>query len=142
MNRHEIMAFAIGVLGSQLFILVALTIFALLSGCSRQESIGPHRLVEASFYGHGERLNRHTANGEVFRPRAMTAAHRTLPFGTQVKVLYGGRSVVVRINDRGPASWTNRAIDLSSGAASVLGFPGTGKVKLIVLGANDEEQSR
>jgi len=54
----------------------------------------------ASYYGFES--GRHTASGERFDPNAMTAAHRTLPFGTLVRVTYRGRSVVVRINDRGP----------------------------------------
>jgi len=76
----------------------------------------------ASWYGGGERLSRHTANGEIFNPRALTAAHRTLPFGTRLVVRHGGRSVSVRINDRGPAKSTGRSLDLSRGAASVLGI--------------------
>ena len=54
----------------------------------------------ASYYG--AESGPHTASGERFDPNAMTAAHRTLPFGTLVRVTYQGRSVVVRINDRGP----------------------------------------
>lgn len=89
----------------------------------------------ASFYGNGERLARHTANGEVFRPHGITAAHRSLPFGTKVKVIHGRRSVVVRINDRGPAKWTGRCIDLSYGAARALGMTrrGIAVVRLQVL---------
>ena len=85
------------------------------------------RLVLASWYGGGERLNRHTASGEVFRPHGLTAAHRTLPMGTRIAVTYAGRSVVVRINDRGPAAWTGRALDLSRGAAAALGFLARGE---------------
>src|SRR5208337_1357352 len=63
----------------------------------------------------------HTASGERFNPAAMTAAHRTLPFGTYVRVVYQGRSVVVRINDRGP--WLRgRDIDLSTGACERIGL--------------------
>lgn len=89
----------------------------------------------ASFYGAGERLNRHTANGERFQPMALTAAHRSLPFGTKVRVSHGERYVVVRINDRGPAKWTGRCIDLSKGAAKALGITrkGIARVKLDVL---------
>ena len=116
---------------------------ASLAGCATTEmpsvGVAGGKLVNASYYGRGEKLARHTANGEVFRPRAMTAAHRTLPFGTRVALIYRNRRIVVRINDRGPAKWTGRAIDLSSGAASALGFPGTGKVQMIILGANNEE---
>ena len=90
---------------------------------------------EASWYGPGFYGNR-TANGEVFRPGTMTAAHRTLPFGTKVRVtnLWNGRSAVVRINDRGPFHG-RRVIDLAHGAASQLGLVASGiaQVKLEVL---------
>lgn len=76
--------------------------------------------VLASWYGF-ESGNR-TANGERYDPWGLTAAHRTLPFGTIVRVTLDGRSVTVRISDRGPASWTGREIDLSLGAATVLGM--------------------
>lgn len=90
---------------------------------------------KASFYGHGEKLARHTASGEVFRAHGITAAHRHLPFGTKVRVSHGSRSVVVRINDRGPAKWTGRCIDLSLGAARKLGMVkrGVATVRLQVL---------
>lgn len=55
-------------------------------------------------------------------PLALTAAHRTLPKGARVRVTYQGRSVVVRINDRGPYGWKGRDLDLSLGAARILGF--------------------
>ena len=48
----------------------------------------------------------------------LTAAHRTLPMGTRLRLTYAGRSVVVRINDRGPAVWTGRSLDVSRGAAT------------------------
>ena len=87
---------------------------------------------EASWYGPGLYGNR-TANGEVLRPGTLTAAHRTLPFGTLVRVtnLANGRSTVVRINDRGPFHG-GRVIDLAHGAASELGVvaSGTASVRL------------
>jgi rare lipoprotein A len=86
----------------------------------------------ASYYGSGER----TATGERFDPSGMTAAHRTLPFGTRVKVtrVDTGDSVVVRINDRGPFK-RGRVIDLSEGAARSLGIMNVGlaDVRLEVL---------
>ena len=86
----------------------------------------------ASFYGSDQQ----TANGERFNPRAMTAAHRTLPFGTKVRVtnVRSGRTVTVRINDRGPFV-PGRVIDLSQAAAEELGIVGRGiaKVKLDVV---------
>ena len=90
---------------------------------------------EASWYGPGFYGNR-TASGEVFRPGTLTAAHRTLPFGTKVRVtnLWNGRSAVVRINDRGPFIG-HRVIDLAHGAATQLGLVASGiaQVKLEVL---------
>ena len=90
---------------------------------------------EASWYGPGFYGNR-TANGEVYRPGTMTAAHRSLPFGTKVRVtnLWNGRSAVIRINDRGPFV-AHRVIDLGHGAASTLGLTSSGiaNVKLEVL---------
>jgi rare lipoprotein A len=90
---------------------------------------------QASWYGPGFYGNR-TANGEVFRPGTLTAAHRTLAFGTKVRVtnLWNGRTAVVRINDRGPFHG-NRVIDLAHGAAHELGLvaSGTANVKLEVL---------
>lgn len=77
----------------------------------------------ASYYGKGER----TATGEAFNPQDLTAAHRTLPFGTRVRVtrVDNGDSVVVRINDRGPFK-PGRVIDLSTKAAEDLGMTGMG----------------
>ncbi|MGA8610222.1 MAG: septal ring lytic transglycosylase RlpA family protein [Xanthobacteraceae bacterium] len=86
----------------------------------------------ASFYSHGRR----TASGERFDPHDLTAAHRTLPFGTRVRVtnVATGRSVTVRVNDRGPYV-RGRAIDVSSSAAQMLGITrqGVAKVKLDVV---------
>ncbi|QNI43264.1 septal ring lytic transglycosylase RlpA family protein [Synechococcus sp. A15-28] len=90
---------------------------------------------EASWYGPGFYGN-YTANGEIYRQGTMTAAHRTLPFGTKVRVtnLRNGRSAVIRINDRGPFV-DHRVIDLGHGAASSLGLISSGiaQVKLEVL---------
>ncbi len=90
---------------------------------------------QASWYGPGFFGNR-TASGEVLRPGTLTAAHRTLPFGTRVRVtnLRNGRTAVVRINDRGPFHG-NRVIDLAHGAAQDLGLVSSGvaQVKLEVL---------
>ena len=72
------------------------------------------------------------ANGLAFNPNAFTAAHRTLPFGTKVKVIHNGRSVIVRINDRGPFI-KGRHIDLSRAAARRIGCSGVCKVQIIVL---------
>jgi rare lipoprotein A len=89
----------------------------------------------ASYYA-DEFHGRKTANGETYDMNDLTAAHRTLPFGTRVKVVHRetGRSVVVRINDRGPFK-DDRVIDLSLGAAKQLGLiaNGTGAVILEIL---------
>jgi rare lipoprotein A len=72
-----------------------------------------------------------TTSGETFNPEIMTAAHRSLPFGTMVRVTntQNARSVVVRINDRGPFS-RGRIIDVTPAAARALGFSGLAAVKL------------
>ena len=92
-------------------------------------------LVEASYYG-AEFAGRPTASGEFFDPALLTAAHRTLPLGSLVQVVEAtsGRSVTVRINDRGPFHG-DRAIDLSEAAARQIGLvsAGVGKVALRVL---------
>ena len=87
----------------------------------------------ASWYGPGF-AGRRTASGEAFNPREYTAAHRTLPFGSKVRVTMNGRSVVVRINDRGPFS-AGRVIDLSQAAAEEIGLrrAGSGRVELALL---------
>jgi rare lipoprotein A len=81
---------------------------------------------QASYYGPGL-YGKRTASGERFDRKAMTAAHRTLPFGTRVRVqnLRTGRSVVVRVNDRGPFVG-DRIIDLSEAAGRVIGLSSTG----------------
>jgi rare lipoprotein A len=81
--------------------------------------------------------DRITANGEHMNPNAMTAAHKSLPLGSRVKVTNksNGRSVRVRINDRGPYV-TGRVIDLSPGAARVLGVDGLAQVSLQVNGGS------
>jgi rare lipoprotein A len=89
--------------------------------------------VMASYYGK-EFAGRRTASGEKFNPGGMTAAHRTLPFGTRVRVTHSrnGRSVTVRINDRGPFI-RGRSIDLSEGAATAIGMGGSARVQLNVI---------
>ena len=90
---------------------------------------------KASWYGPGH-IGKKTASGEIFTGKAHTAAHRTLPLGTVVRVhdVATGRSVVVRINDRGPFI-DGRVIDLSEAAASELGIRsrGIGDVTLEIL---------
>jgi rare lipoprotein A len=77
----------------------------------------------ASYYGNesGSR----TASGQRFNQSAMTCAHRSLPFGTKLRVTHGGQSVVVTVNDRGPFV-RGRVLDLSTGAARAIGLTGAG----------------
>jgi rare lipoprotein A len=107
------------------------------AGCIRRNVSTRERtyIGEASWYGrrfHGKT----TASGERFNMRALTAAHPYLPFGTRVRVTHldNGRTVVVRINDRGPFV-KNRIIDLSYRAARSLGMiqQGVARVKLEIL---------
>lgn len=87
-------------------------------------------LGHASYYGR-EFAGKRTASGEKFVPSGLTAAHRSLPFGTKLKLtnILNGRSVVVRVNDRGPFV-RGRVIDVSQGAAQALGFVGRGTATL------------
>ena len=84
----------------------------------------------ASYYGNesGSR----TASGQRFNQNAMTAAHRSLPFGTKLRVTHGGQSVIVTVNDRGPFV-RGRVLDLSTGAARAIGLPGVGRVTAEVV---------
>ncbi|MER9862400.1 septal ring lytic transglycosylase RlpA family protein [Mesorhizobium sp. M0185] len=102
--------------------LVAATIAAgLMVGASTASAAA--QCGRASWYS----LHSRTASSERMNPSALTAAHRSLPFGTKLKVTNrnNGRSVVVRINDRGPFI-KGRMLDLSKGAASQLGFISSG----------------
>ena len=95
----------------------------------------PASFAQAAQVGHASwyALHSRTASGEQMNPSALTAAHRSLPFGSKVLVenLSNGRSVVVRINDRGPFVG-GRIIDVSKGAASVLGMVGAGTAQVRV----------
>ena len=116
-----------------------LAITAAVLGCAlgvtsvAAEDAKPLQKGAASWYGPGFDGKR-TANGERFDTHALTAAHKTLPFGTQVRVTNErtGKSVVVRINDRGPYAHA-RVIDLSKAAAEAVGISGVGKVMLAAL---------
>ena len=106
------------------------TVFALFA-LMCMASVGHSEI--ASYYGQ-ELAGRRTASGERFNPSAMTAAHRTLRFGTRVRVTnsHNGRSVIVRINDRGPFV-KGRSIDLSSGAARAIGMGSSAQVHIQVI---------
>lgn len=109
-------------------ILGALAILGMMAGPSASNG----QIGVASYYASGKR----TASGESFNPDLLTAAHRSLPFDTKVRVehIKSGRSVVVRINDRGPFI-SGRIIDLSRGAAKKLGIikSGVARVRVMVL---------
>ena len=90
------------------------------------------RIVSAYYAG-----GSHTANGQRFNPKGLTAAHRTLPFGTRILVInpHNGKSVMVTINDRGPFV-RGVSLDLSLGAARMIGMTGTGAVCMARAGAD------
>ena len=96
----------------------------------------------ASWYGE-EMGGGDTANGEAFLPAGISAAHRTLPLPSYVEVtaLDTGRTILVRVNDRGPFS-SDRLIDLSKGAAEQLGIAGQGHAPVRVRRVNPPEQER
>lgn len=116
---------------------------SLLDGVHRNNSLGLHGLVQlpsiligqakikcgaASFYGLGDGFHgRKTASGEVFNRNAMTAAHRSLPYGTRIRVFNkeNGRAVVLKVNDNGPAV-SGRILDLSYGAFAKIANPSQG----------------
>ena len=95
----------------------------LLSAAMPIKSNATTRTMLTSYYAHYFH-GRTTANGEAFDMYANTAAHKSLPFGTRLRVCYSG-CVVVRINDRGPYIG-NRELDLSYGAARTIGLLGAG----------------
>lgn len=129
---------------------VALTILALATvGCatarrtSVPDSAGPEPGTRidglASWYGQ-QHQGRPTASGEAFDMNKLTAAHRTLPFGTRLRVtnVENGKTVVVRVNDRGPHV-SGRVLDLSYRAAQTLGMTdaGVARVEVVVLRGRD-----
>jgi len=115
-------------------LLAAFALLSLLAGCASHD-INPRGYDEtgmASYYG-AQHQGKRTASGEPFDQHGLTAAHRQLPFGTRVKVtnLDNDKSVIVRINDRGPHT-RGRLIDLSREAAAQLGMlqGGTARVRI------------
>lgn len=103
---------------------------------------GYDMLGYATWYG--SESGNQTANGERFRPDWFTAAHRTLPLPTYVEVtsLDTGRRIIVRVNDRGPFTEPTRIIDLSRGAAELLGIGGKGKAAVRVRAVQPSERDR
>jgi rare lipoprotein A len=120
---------------SGLALTAAVLLVAASLGCATTGPLAGGRTEQvglASYYGR-EHDGRRTASGEIFDMNEMTAAHRTLPFGTRVRVtdLANGRQVTVRINDRGPFR-RGRILDLSYAAARKLGIVGRGVAKVRV----------
>ena len=126
------------------FALLALVFPASATGTAK--SSGPvktfRHLIEfgqASWYGHQFQGHK-TATGEAYDMNLMTCAHRSLPLGSWVKItnLKNRRSIMVRVNDRGPAL-DSRIVDLSYAAAQAVGLKGVGKVRLDTMHAGDPE---
>lgn len=110
----------------------ALALFAITANASTASSrnwrdanasIGHSFSGIASYYGNESGSK--TASGQRFNQNALTAAHKTLPFGTRLKVTHAGRSVIVTVNDRGPFV-KGRVLDLSTAAARAIGLTGRG----------------
>ena len=101
------------------------------TGALAQGPCGQGVRIMSAYYSEG----RHTASGQRFNPNGLTAAHRTLPFGTRLVVTnpHSGKSVTVTINDRGPFV-RGVGLDLSAGAARMIGMRGTGAVCMAKAG--------
>ena len=119
---------------------VAVVVLSAMVGSVSQAEAAASQCGKASWYKMGTR----TASGERMNASALAAAHRSLPFGTKVRVenLSNGRSVVVRINDRGPFAG-GRVIDLTQGAAERIGMirSGVAPVKVTVVGGSGKLSS-
>jgi rare lipoprotein A len=114
-------------------------------GASRTEGAQPEQTVRVSYYGKGDGFKgKKTANGERFDPRDMTAAHRSLPFGTKVQLRNPetGKTVTVRVNDRGPFK-KGRTFDVSAAAARALGIEkkGVSHVEMEILDTPAERKN-
>lgn len=110
--------------------LAALVLGGLFFWCLSFVPVRACERMTASYYG-TENGQTRTANGEKFTGRAMTAAHRSYPFGTKLRVTYQGKAVVVRVNDRGPFV-RGRSLDLSKSAARKLGMIPAGVASVCV----------
>lgn len=100
-------------------IAMVVALLALLSTPAKAEA------VTASWYSMGHT----TANGEPYNPDGLSCAHKTLPFGTKLRVTYRGRSAICRVNDRGPFI-QGRSIDLSRGMARAIGMLDAGVARV------------
>ncbi|MEK2690222.1 septal ring lytic transglycosylase RlpA family protein [Bdellovibrio sp. GT3] len=115
--------------------IILLTVGFSLPSCAHPLRVGSTAQGKASWYGESHNGNR-TASGETFNMKELTAAHRTLPMGSMIKVtsLTSGKSTTVRVNDRGPFK-KGRIVDVSEAAAKELGMiqKGVDQVKIEVL---------
>ena len=109
-------------------ILSLFAVVPMLAGCATTNANSAGETMKASWYMHGKK----TANGERFIPDGMTAAHKTLPFGTKLLLTHKDKSVTVRINDRGPFV-KGRQLDLARGAAKALDCLGNCTLKAEIL---------
>ena len=127
-----------GVIAVSTIALLTLPVTAL----AKKHEHGKGQVGTASYLGK-KFDHRPTASGELYDPERLTAAHRTLPFGTRVRVtnLENGRSVVVRINDRGPFN-KSRVIDLSLRAAKRLDFVEQGVTRVRLEVEDEKKQAR
>ncbi|MES0810340.1 septal ring lytic transglycosylase RlpA family protein [Roseibium sp. SCPC15] len=115
--------------------LACATVFLFVNGGALAAADSFEQCGKASWY----KLGGKTASGERANPNGLTAAHRTLPFGTMVEVtnLSNGKTVTVRINDRGPFT-KGRVIDVTLAAAKELGFVGKGITRVRVTGKGEQ----
>ena len=108
-----------------------IALLALAASCAAVKSpsaqVGKCLDGQVSYY-HDALAGRPTANGETYQPDELTAAHQTLPFGSRLEVTWKDRSVIVRINDRGPDA-PGAILDLSKAAAAKLGMLTAGRVR-------------
>ena len=113
-----------------------LTIFSFITIMLYSQKVDSNKIYTASYYAYN--TTRYTASGQKFNNYGLTAAHKTLPFGTKVKVtnVNNGKSVVVTVNDRGPFKRTPdfkyyyRVLDLAKGAFLKIASAGTGVIKI------------
>lgn len=110
-------------------LITAIALSASVGGCATTEAVSSSYYVNATWYA----CCKHTANGEKFNPNGMTVAHRRYPFGTMLRVTNpdNGRSIVVRVNDRGPFT-KGVDLDISRGGAQELGIINKGRAKVRV----------
>lgn len=120
--------------------IIAVLLLSFLTAVGYAQEVECQQTGVASFYA--DKFNgRKTASGERFNQKKMTCAHRTLPFGTKLKVTNtaNGKSIIVTVNDRGPFV-KGRVLDLSKTAASELDFVRAGKTEVMLETISDEEQ--